>query len=139
MVKSLEQQRREGAERKAQWRSNNPDAARTRNRIDNRQYRSSPQGKANERDPRRAHYRRGQAAKKGGYMPPLDSEQEHPRPADGRCECCGVQVGADKLVFDHDHQFIGQFFGWCCQACNKLGDNIARLQARIAYLKKQGL
>jgi hypothetical protein len=67
-------------------------------------------------------------------------------PADGRCEACGTEV---KLVADHDHVlealgFPGSetFRGWICYRCNNgiglLGDNVAGLMLRVAYLQKFG-
>jgi len=54
---------------------------------------------------------RKQVARKGGYMPPPREKDCPPRPADGRCECCGAHVGRDKLHLDHDHNLIGEFLG----------------------------
>ena len=78
------------------------------------------------------------AADKYGHMPPPLEQDCPPRPADGCCQCCGEYVGIDKLVLDHDHQFIGEFLGWCCTACNNVGDDLARLEARVAYLIARG-
>ena len=70
-------------------------------------------------------------------MPP-PPEKDHPRPADGCCQCCGDYIGAGRLVLDHDHELTGEFLGWCCDACNKIGDDLARLEARAAYLIARG-
>jgi hypothetical protein len=67
-------------------------------------------------------------------------------PADGKCEVCG---NVAKLVADHDHVlealgFPGSetFRGWLCYRCNNgiglLGDNVAGLMLRVAYLQKFG-
>lgn len=56
-------------------------------------------------------------------------------PADNKCEKCQK---VRKLRFDHDHK-TGRFRGWICNGCNtglgSMGDDIAGLEAAIAYLK----
>jgi Recombination endonuclease VII len=81
---------------------------------------------------------RVQQANRLGHMPPPPESECPPRPADGCCQCCGKEVGASLLVLDHDHGFIGEFMGWCCQRCNTIGDDLASLQARVAYLIARG-
>lgn len=77
------------------------------------------------------HRTRVQQANKYDHMPPPHECDCPPRPEDGRCECCGEFVGKDNLKLDHDHALLGDFLGWCCHACNRAGDDIARLEARI--------
>jgi hypothetical protein len=67
-----------------------------------------------------------------------------PRPDDGRCEACGAIA---FLVMDHDHELEAygfeideSFRGWICHNCNggiaRLGDSIAGLELRLAYLRR---
>tara|TARA_B100000287_G_C20633356_1_gene780711 strand:+ start:306 stop:950 length:645 start_codon:yes stop_codon:yes gene_type:complete len=43
------------------------------------------------------------------------------------CECCGAEVGFDKLHADHDHKTF-EFRGWLCSYCNRgygsIGDTV---------------
>jgi hypothetical protein len=103
-----------GSERTKRWRKRHPEQARKLNV-----------------GPGPRHRWRVRDAKRKGHAPPIDTEREHPKPTDGRCECCGEPD--DRLCFDHDHK-TGEFLGWCCTRCNLLGENIDRLQMRIAYL-----
>jgi hypothetical protein len=76
---------------------------------------------------------RVQMADKLGFARPVPESVCPPRPTDGLCQCCGEDIGESLLVLDHDHDF-GHFLGWVCKPCNTIGDNIAKLQARVAYL-----
>lgn len=78
-------------------------------------------------------------ARKNGYSPAPPEKDFPPRPQDGRCECRGEYVGADKLVPDHDHK-TGHFRGWICFRCNSgiglLGDMIEGVSAAADYLRR---
>lgn len=90
---------------------------------------------ATQRMERRDRARIQMATKNNHAPPPLEADCP-PRPADGRCQCCGRR--AARLVLDHDHKLFGDFLGWCCDSCNNLGDDVARLEARVAYLRSRG-
>ena len=74
--------------------------------------------------------RREKARLRGHAAPPRERDCP-PRPKN--CECCGASIGAAALRMDHNHD-TGKFMGWCCDACNTLGDNIGRLEMRITFL-----
>ena len=94
----------------------------------------TPEAQAAERHRSRCN----KALAKGWALPPPESECP-PRPADNCCQMpsCRRQV-AYPLTFDHDHK-TGRFRGWICQPCNGAlgwwGDNVAGLEAVLAYLK----
>jgi len=85
------------------------------------------------------HRNRRNKAERKGFVPPPPESECPPRPADNRCQIpsCRRQVSY-PLTMDHDHE-TGQFRGWICQPCNGMlgwwGDNVAGLEAVLAYLK----
>jgi Recombination endonuclease VII len=94
------------------------------------------------RDYRRK-YRRTE--KGGGYVrdydrrkPPPREKDCPPRPNDGLCQCCGEPT--ERFHLDHCHE-TGAFRGWVCSGCNTghgIMDSVARLEKRVAFLKRSG-
>ena len=84
------------------------------------------------------------AARIGGYRPAPHERFCPPRPASGRCQCCGrkakpVRPGIEALVLDHNHR-TGRFRGWVCASCNARIERCkddSVIQAYIAKNKKR--
>lgn len=99
-------------------------------------YRNSPKG--------RSTARAGQARRKGIAAPPPEWDCP-PRPADGKCQCCGgvavsfrgAPPGQPSLVLDHDHH-TGAFRGWTCDPCNRglgfFGDSMVGVRRAVQYM-----
>ncbi len=123
---------------RARWRVRYPEKVKTNNDKYNSVVYTN---RWNERHPvqaaeiKRDGHRREKARLRNYAAPPRERECP-PRPEN--CECCGAPIEAKKLRLDHNHK-TGAFMGWCCDACNTLGDNIERLKARIKYLRRQHL
>lgn len=101
MVKTPEQKRREGAERKQRWRERHPEAARARTRADNDRWRANHPGWH-------------KAYQVPGSRPPPLSKCP-PRPADGRCQVCHEPT--TRFDRHHNHE-TGEFIAWTCRRCN---------------------
>ncbi len=59
-------------------------------------------------------------------------------PLDGKCGCCGSDVGWRRLRCDHDHE-THKFRAWVCNGCNTgtgLIDNPNLLRRRAALLER---
>ena len=88
---------------------------------------------------------RRRAARDGGYVAAPRERDCPPRPANGKCQCCGKEAashrgkppGVASLCMDHDHK-TGIFRGWTCNSCNRaLGffdDSMVGLRRAVLYM-----